>query len=232
MSITTWEGKKVDTRTAKMLDEVDRKTTINIRLTQGSYNTSVSLSAGTHSKGGAVDISTTLMTEATALKLVKILRQTGFAAWLRPRTKYWQRHIHAIAIQPGGRNDQGVLSSSAWNQVKEYYDAGDGLVGTKPDPHKDLGVRPITFEDSLKKSSYPLPSGHYYATSGTNSHNGRSNLSDYSNVQKIQKRVRVSPTGYYGPYTRARVIAWQKWKRISGTGRVGRVTWDAMFPPS
>jgi len=48
------------------------------------------------------------------------------------------------------------------------------------------------------------------------------------NVKRIQKRLRISTTGKFGPVTRARVIAWQLWKGLAPTGRVGAATWKRL----
>ena len=75
-------------------------------ITQGSYNSSVDASFGTHSGGGAVDLSVLRRDSYTVLwddiePLLRALRAAGFAAWLREYGELHSEspiHIHAIAI--------------------------------------------------------------------------------------------------------------------------------------
>ena len=233
MSIGYFQGYKFDSRTVAGLIEVDRETIVPLRITQGSYSNKVGASAGTHKGGGVGDCSTRLMTTSMKNTLIRVLRQNGFAAWIRPNGPSWSEHIHFVMIQPGGRNDQGVLSFEAWKQVKEYYDGLDGLAGDGEDPHAWMNIDPITWEDSHKTSSFPLHSGHSYCTPESDAvHDGTKNAADRTNVLRIQKRHGVGLTGKYGLVTRSKVIAFQIWKRIKPTGRYGRATWDKAFPPS
>lgn len=101
---------------------------------QGSYSTDVDASANTHAGGGAIDFKTTGKTPQQIHTMVEALRRAGFAAWNRPTMS--PPHIHVIAI--GDRQ----LSSDARDQVREYFAGGDGLKGSLPDPHRDIG-RPI-----------------------------------------------------------------------------------------
>ena len=75
-------------------------------LTQGSYNDAVAASFGTHSGGGAIDLSVMREGTYTVLwddvePLLRALRVAGFAAWLREYGELHADspiHIHAIAI--------------------------------------------------------------------------------------------------------------------------------------
>ena len=75
-------------------------------ITQGSYNASVDASFGTHSGGGAVDLSVLRRDTYTVLwddiePLIRALRVAGFAAWLRDYGELYSDspiHIHAIAV--------------------------------------------------------------------------------------------------------------------------------------
>lgn len=88
-------------------------------ITQGSYSHAVAASFGTHSGGGAVDISVVRRGTYTVLwddvePLLRALRAAGFAAWLREYGELYTDspiHIHAIAI--GDRE----LSEAAENQL-------------------------------------------------------------------------------------------------------------------
>jgi len=129
MSRVTWRGRVFDDRTARMLAEVAKLSgPIYINPTQGSYSGGVAASAGTHNGGGAVDLMHPSWSVSDYNKVVALMRKVGFAAWHRtPQQSNWPRHVHGIAVQPGGRNDKGVLSTGALNQVKNYYDGRNGL---------------------------------------------------------------------------------------------------------
>ena len=75
-------------------------------ITQGSYTDSLAASFGTHAGGGAVDLSVLRKGTYTVLwddiePLLRALRVSGFAAWLREYGELHPDspiHIHAIAI--------------------------------------------------------------------------------------------------------------------------------------
>src|SRR5215216_3449626 len=88
-------------------------------ITQGSYTDAVGASFGTHSGGGAVDLSVIDRGTYTVLwddlePLIHALRVAGFAAWVRDYGELYADspiHIHAIAI--GDRE----LSQAAQDQL-------------------------------------------------------------------------------------------------------------------
>ena len=106
------------------------------------------------------------------------------------------------------------------------------MKGDNPDPHRALNAPKQTWERykaTLYVDSFPLPPGHSFGTPKSSYvHDGTEGPVTADNVRKIQRRLRVSQTGKFGAYTRLRVIAWQIWKRIKPTGRVGAATWRAM----
>lgn len=131
-------------------------------ITQGSYSNSVAASFGTHSGGGAVDLSVMRQGTYTVLweevgPLLRALRLAGFAAWLREYGELHPDspiHIHAIAI-----GDQ-ELSEAAENQLTGpagYFRGYSGLPteeGELPTPDRyggpvlcqwmiDLGYRDL-----------------------------------------------------------------------------------------
>ncbi|NPV77258.1 MAG: hypothetical protein HPY59_12920 [Anaerolineae bacterium] len=113
-------------------------------ITQGSYTNSEAASFGTHSGGGAVDLS--VMYKGTYRvaydeidDLILSLRTAGFAAWLRDFDELYPGspiHIHAIAI--GDKQ----LSPPAVEQLTGKFGYFLGYSGIpqedgipKPDPH-------------------------------------------------------------------------------------------------
>lgn len=134
---TVRDGVTLNYRTLEMLTVVDRALSFSIVLTQGSYNTSVSQSGGTHDGGGALDVRAHNLTSSQRESVVYQLRKAGFAAWLRtPAQGDWPYHIHAIAV--GDRE----LSPAAADQVADYYAGRNGLASNAPDdgPRQFVGV--------------------------------------------------------------------------------------------
>jgi peptidoglycan hydrolase-like protein with peptidoglycan-binding domain len=124
---TTYGGKTVNTRTRMMLAAADTKVPWALNLVQGSYNTTVGESAGTHDGGGAADLSVSGLSQTQIWETVQTLRSVGFAAWYRPASSEWDPHIHGIAV---GDTD---MSRAAANQVGDYYDGDLGLRGPARD---------------------------------------------------------------------------------------------------
>lgn len=154
MARTTFRGATVDTQTAAMLTEVERLLGRRLRITQGSWSTSVSASGGTHGGAGVVDISTRDTTWAEDLDTVRALRTVGFAAWIRsPDEGPWPEHIHAVAVDVPG------LAAAAARQVAAARAGRDGLARGGPDPHADLGVPVTTWADyqRTKEDDMPAP---------------------------------------------------------------------------
>lgn len=120
----TFRGKTVNKRTAAALLEAEHRLGYELTILQGSYNSGVGASAGTHDGGGAVDLA-----PWDWEKKVTALRRIGFAAWHRPALSgVWGEHIHA-----GLKGDQEAASGLV-NQFS-YYDQGlSGLADHARDP--------------------------------------------------------------------------------------------------
>ncbi len=128
---TTWSGRTINQRTKDMLNAAEATSGVSINLSQGSYNAGgVSASAGTHDGGGVIDISN------TDAKLLKALRQAGFAAWIRSPAEGFAYHIHACAI--GDKE----MSSSAKNQITSYFNGRNGLANNGRDTAPSSVGRP------------------------------------------------------------------------------------------
>lgn len=102
---------QLNARTLAMLEHAQTlyggEHVFTLAVTQGSYNTGVEASFGTHDGGGAVDLAVrdfndwnhVLYEEMDAM--ISALRRAGFAAWLRDTDDLYPGspvHIHAIAI--------------------------------------------------------------------------------------------------------------------------------------
>lgn len=147
MTRVEFEGHTLDTRTRDMVIAARVICKAPIVITQGSYNTSVGASAGTHAGGGAVDIRAVGRTTAERKEIVSCLRRVGFAAWLRtPIPNVWPYHVHGIAI---GCPD---LSSGAAAQVTDYLNDRNGLANNG----KDDGPRTwVNWTWEKYKKAYP-----------------------------------------------------------------------------
>jgi hypothetical protein len=108
----------------------------HIRLSQGSYHKGVAASAGTHDKGGALDVNVSGLSHKQIEALVKSLRTAGFAAWHRVPPAFGE-HIHAVAI---GDGDVAGLAAS---QVQDYFNGRDGLAHHRSDPDAHEAGRPF-----------------------------------------------------------------------------------------
>lgn len=149
MTYVLFRGFKFDERTVEMIKWAEKKAGFRFRITQGSYNKGgVSASAGTHDGGGAVDISTKWdyfykpMTSVRRNKMLKALKDAGFAAWYRTLDQgFTSNHIHAIAI---GCKDLPPLAKA---QVVDYDNHKNGLKshasdGTyRPDPKVQFDMK-------------------------------------------------------------------------------------------
>ena len=127
---TTWNGQVIDNRTASALKWVQRKAGIPVVVVQGSYKAGngASASAGTHDKGGVVDCSVNGLSRKQRIRLVRALKQAGFAAWYRrPMPGVWGPHIHAVLR--GHRN----LAPGAAAQVPSYDAHRNGLANNAYD---------------------------------------------------------------------------------------------------
>lgn len=133
MARTTWRGVRLDTRNIASLEMAEKVSGVYIAPSQGGYSTSVSASAGTHAGSGSVDVIVRGWSTANINKLLKALRECGWAAWLRTPAQGFVLHIHAVMIGDPG------LSSGAAHQVSEYKSGRNGLKGRGKDDGPDVG---------------------------------------------------------------------------------------------
>lgn len=195
------DGKTLNKRTADMLNRAEQRLGKPLYVVQGSYNTSVGASAGTHDGGGAIDLSVSGIDVA---RTVLVLRQVGFAAWYRPaRPGVWGAHIHAIAI------GDSELSSGARAQVQDYYAGRDGLAGDGPDNGPRLNPIP-TWPQKLPT----------FVSLVINSQFKSKNPKDKPGVRAVQRALNwrldlnLKIDGVAGKQTRD---AWKKWQTLTGS---------------
>jgi len=155
MTVIEVNGQKLNQRTYAMLQHAAKLYSgkidiIGQAITQGSYTRSVALSFGTHSGGGAVDLSVIdtstghwVVLEDEIEPLIDAMRVAGFAAWLRDYGELATNspiHIHAIAI------GDPELSSIAEEQLVGdfgYFRGFDGLPQDNGIPLVDRHGGPI-----------------------------------------------------------------------------------------
>lgn len=126
-----FRGKKLNRRTVAALKWAEKNDDLAklYVISQGSYTGgAVAASGSTHNGGGAIDISDSNLTSAERIKVVKALKNAGFAVWFRQEVDgLWGSHIHAIL-----KNDP-ELSSGAAYQVRAFMAGKDGLTGNRDD---------------------------------------------------------------------------------------------------
>ena len=154
MTRVQWRGVTLDSRTAKMMDEVVKLSpNIKIDPTQGSYHQGVGASAGTHDGGGAIDLSVSGLSAYEILKIVSAMRTVGFAAWHRkPSEGPWGEHIHGIAVNCPDS------TPVAKRQVTALRNGKNGLRNGAKDPHAFLRIPVTSWEAySLRKARPTVP---------------------------------------------------------------------------
>lgn len=125
---------------------------------QGSWRPKTSYSGTTHTAGGVVDV--TAYNWRNRITVLDLLGSVGFH---RTRAQgNWAPHIHTVT------NGLACVAASAKGQIVECKAGGDGLIGNRPDPDKDLrsGLWPLAVykgETGRRKtrvaaSAFALPS--------------------------------------------------------------------------
>jgi peptidoglycan hydrolase-like protein with peptidoglycan-binding domain len=224
MTRTTWRGVTVDERTAHMLDHVAAHTPDDLVVTptQGCYTTATSASSGTHAGGGVVDLRTRNLTADRRALLLRVMRQTGFAGWLRTASQGFSGdHLHAVAVQPGGMRDVGILSGAAHAQVVDYYEGRNGLAnrGRDDGPRQWVGV---TWESLNRRGSCP----------GTIVPEARGSWVRAWQAEMIRTGwmadIPANRDGWYGPGMLRRAREMQAHLHVAVDGILGPVTWAAL----
>lgn len=129
-----WRGHKFDRKTVAALEWAEKKSGVQVQVSQGSYNPGgVSASGSTHALGGAVDVRCAHLSLRSKVRLLRWLKRAGFAAWRRRAVPgLWGEHIHAIQIR------NAKASVAAQGQVRAFLARRDGLAGNR----LDLSFRP------------------------------------------------------------------------------------------
>jgi hypothetical protein len=225
MTHPTWRGVTVDARTKAMLEEVARITPADLYVhpTQGSYRGGATGgSAGTHDGGGVVDLRTRDLTAAQDAQLLAAVRKVGFAGWLRVEAQGFEAdHLHAVAVQPGGKNDRGVLSRAAHDQVVDYYENRNGLANNRRDdgPRTWVGTTWETYQGAPR-------------CPGTITPGARGSVVRMWQAEMIRHGWMADTAGnrdgWYGPGMQGKARDMQRALRVPVDLQLGPVTWAAL----
>jgi hypothetical protein len=109
---------QLNAKTILMLQSAERRLGQRLVITQGSFNTTVGPSKGTHDRGGVFDVSVR-GPGATINKKLRARRREGFAAWHRRPEQFKAadhvpEHIHAVSLFDTN------LSTAAGNQKRDF----------------------------------------------------------------------------------------------------------------
>jgi hypothetical protein len=194
-------GKKLTRRVWSLLEAAGKEAGVPIRVMQGSWSGSVSASAGTHSGGGAFDLSVRGMTASQQLRLIQALRKRGAVSWIRNPKYGWgaklgPAHIHGIV------RDEAGLSYGAKRQVINYNNGQNGLAGHGKDPFPQPEWHPYV----IPGTKPPIVVPKHVAVKLANLQYGKRN----DDVKDLQRALKMIPDGYYGPVTDKAVRAHQK----------------------
>ena len=127
--IVRFRGYRFAPGTPAAIKWAEKRAGFTFTITQGGYNVGgVSASAGTHDKD-AVDFSVRGLGHMQIAKMVRCLRDAGFAAWHRTTEQgFSSDHVHAIRL-----GDNADLSRVALQQARAFDAHRDGLAANKPD---------------------------------------------------------------------------------------------------
>ena len=189
-------GRRLSRRVWEILDEVGAETGLPIRVVQGSWSNGVRRSAGTHGGGGAFDLSCRGMTEDQQIRLtVKLRRYCGNSVWVRSPKFGWPRrlgmtHIHGIV------GDEPGLAYGAMRQVINARDGLNGLANRGKDPFPRVDRVPFKPHETVTAA---------VAVRLANLQYGKRN----DDVKDLQRALKITADGVYGPKTDAAVRAHQ-----------------------
>lgn len=231
MTRVSFRGVRLNTRTRDMILAAEKLLGYNVTLVQGSYNTGVSASAGTHDGGGAVDVTCRNLNAAQKGQVVNALRKVGFAAWHRlPSQGPWSEHIHAIAM------GDTEASRGAKNQMADYKAGRNGLASGGSDNATRAYVN-VTWEQYNKRANYPILHSWCinYATTGKGitgaTRNEASKFVGFMSSQGALTAAQVadwSGSINRGDYKHAATVFLTGLKNIQ---RKAKVTADGVFGP-
>lgn len=133
-----WRGVTLDARTIDALLLAERISGVKVTPTQGSFRPKTPYSGTVHRGSSTVDVSVRGLTVMQRKRLVRAMKEVGFAVWYRTTADGFTPHIHGVLIG-GGKDGAGTIGGNtmdpaAGRQVKAFDAGRNGLVSNKPDP--------------------------------------------------------------------------------------------------
>jgi hypothetical protein len=211
---TTYNGVTLNKVTVQAFQEVEKRLGYKLTFDQGSYNTSVEASGGTHSGGGAADLA-----PFEADRKEHVCRAVGFAAWHRPHNWDHEGGIEHVHCELLGDEDASPAAKAQW---AEYRAHRSGLVSNlvdntwHPDP---IPVWHYKVVPSLGVSVQRVHTDFLIALADKvkNKPTFRGRALQRCLNRKVGAGLTVD--GVVGPKT---VDAYRKWERkVGGEGRPG-----------
>jgi hypothetical protein len=148
-----WRGRRLNARTILMLQSAERHLGgERMVITQGSFNTTVEASKGTHDRGGVFDVS--VRVGAPINKKLRALRRAGFAAWHRTpdqfkKEEHVPEHIHAVSLFDNN------LAANAKKQKTSFLAVppGNGLAsgGADDGPQVPRPAKPTLVKQTVRR---------------------------------------------------------------------------------
>ena len=123
MKRVRYGGATMNVRTRDMVQHAEKPAGFKFIITQGSYTSAAAASGTTHDKGGVLDFRAWHLTDANRVKMVRALKDSGFAAWYRTPAQGFDPHVHAVAF------GDPELSPSAKRQTESFDRGRNGLNG-------------------------------------------------------------------------------------------------------
>jgi hypothetical protein len=199
----------------------EKKLGYPLTIVQGSYNTTVEASKGTHDGGGCMDLA-----PFDWERKCRVLRQLGDTAWHRPAIPgVYGEHIHTVDAGCGN------LASIAAAQVQDYRNKRNGLKGHakdtqwRPDPipafklTKQLIAMFWPQAKTRRVRRVDLSKVREQALAGGTKPNPGVKLIQRALNKAINARLLVD--GKFGDVTKTAYTAWQKSLGFTGTDADG-----------
>jgi hypothetical protein len=133
-----WRGRLLDNAQVAALMKVEHVLGYQLTITQGIGGAEAS--AGTHTKGRAVDLAWWDQTRKE-----HAMKDVGYAYWPRPELPgVWPYHGHGVLIYDKRSNDHGV-SDVAFRQIASFDRGNNGLKGDGRDEYTYRPSPPAVF---------------------------------------------------------------------------------------
>lgn len=126
----------VDKTTLEKLRYAEAMSGLSFVIVQGSWRggKGAKASAGTHDRGGVIDLRSRDFTSEQKQLALLWLRRAGLIAWLRTKAQGFDEHFHAIDY---GNPD---LHPTAADQVLDWKNGRNGLASNGPDDGPDVDI--------------------------------------------------------------------------------------------